>query len=79
MGFTEEQNKYYLKAGTRLIRQQILRLMKNIPVVELQKIDPENPDTMKTREILQRNLTETEFIEYSVWAWMLMQIQKNNK
>jgi len=79
MGFTEEQNKYYVKAGTRLIQQQILRLMKNIPIVELQKIDAENTDTMKTRKILQRNLTETEFIEYSVWAWMLMQIQKNNE
>ena len=79
MGFTEEQNEYYVKAGSRLIRQQILRLMKNIPVVELQKIDAENPDTVKTREILQRNLTETEFIEYSVWAWMLMRIQENNE
>ena len=79
MGFTEEQNEYYVKAGARLIRQQILRLMKNIPVVELQKIDSENPDAVKTREILQRNLTETEFIEYSVWAWMLMRIQENNE
>ena len=79
MGFTEVQNEYYVKAGTRLIQQQILRLMKNIPVVELQKIDAENPDILKTREILERNLTETEFIEYSVWAWMLMQIKKNNE
>ena len=79
MGFTEEQNEHYIKASTRLIHQQILRLMKNIPIVELQKIDAENPDTMKTREILKRNLTENEFIEYSVWAWMLMEIQKNNE
>lgn len=78
MGFTEEQNDYYVKASTRLIRKQILRLMKKIPVVELEKIKLENPDTEITRLILQGNLSESEFIEYSIWAWLLTKIQNYN-
>lgn len=72
MEFTDEQNEYYIKASTQLIRQQILKLMKKIPVVELQKLDDaKKSDAEKTLGILQRNLTDSEFIEYSIWAWLL--------
>ena len=78
MGFTEEQNEYYVKASTRLIRQQIIKLMKNIPVVEIQKLDDvSKSDTEKMQEILQKNLTESEFIEYSIWAWLLTKINES--
>ena len=77
MGFTEEQNEYYVKASTRLIRQQIIKLMKNIPVVEIQKLDDvSKSDTEKMQEILQKNLMESEFIEYSIWAWLLTKIEE---
>ena len=77
MGFTEEQNEYYVKASARLIRQQIIKLMKNIPVVEIQKLDDvSKSDTEKMQEILQKNLTESEFIEYSIWAWLLTKIEE---
>ena len=77
MGFTDEQNEYYVKASTRLIRQQIIKLMKNIPVVEIQKLDDvSKSDTEKMQEILQKNLMESEFIEYSIWAWLLTKIEE---
>ncbi len=72
MEFTDEQNEYYIRASTQLIRQQILKLMKKIPVVELQKLDDaEKSDAEKMWEILQNNLSDSEFKEYSIWAWLL--------
>ena len=81
MGFTDEQNQYYIKASTRLIRKQIFELMKKIPVAKLQQIDANKPDTEMTRRILQQYLTESEFVEYSIWAWLLTKIpeMKNNQ
>jgi len=76
MDFTDEQNEYYIKASIRLIQQQILRLMKKIPVVQLQKINTNMPDTEMTRNILQRYLSESEFVEYSIWAWLLMNLKE---
>ena len=76
MAFTKEQDEYYIKASARLIRQQLLRLMKKIPVVEFHKLDDvKKSDSEKTREILQRYLTDSEFNEYSIWAWLLLKIK----
>ena len=76
MEFTDKQNEYYGKASIRLIQQQILRLMKKIPVAQLQKINANQPDTEITRKILQRYLSESEFVEYSIWAWLLMKVKE---
>ena len=76
MEFTDKQNEYYSKASIRLIQQQILRLMKKIPVAQLQKINANQPDTEITRKILQRYLSESEFVEYSIWAWLLMKVKE---
>ena len=74
MGSTDKQNEQYTRASIRLIRKQILQLMKNIPVVELQKLNAKKDDTEITRKILQHYLTEKELYEYSVWAWLLSKI-----
>ena len=77
MGFSEKQNEYYRRSAIRLIRKQIIRLMKDIPVVEFEKIHQENTDPEVTDEILRRNLTEAEIYEYSVWSWLLLKLEKN--
>lgn len=74
MGFIDKQNEYYVSASIRLIRKQILKLMKDIPVVELQNLDDQKNDMEMTRKILQHHLTEAEFYEYSVWAWLISKI-----
>ena len=76
MGFSEEQNKYYRRAAIRLIRQQVLRLMKDIPVVEFQQLNQDNTNPEVTDAILRRNLTEAEINEYSIWSWLLMKLQE---
>ncbi len=76
MGFTEEQNEHYVKASIRLIQQQILGLMKKIPVVQLQKINATDTDVETSHEILQRYLSESELVEYSIWAWLLMKVKE---
>ena len=77
MGFSEKQNEYYRRSAIRLIRKQIIRLMKDIPVVEFEKIHQENTDPEVTDAILRRNLTEAEIYEYSVWSWLLLKLEKN--
>ena len=67
---------YYRRAAIRLIRQQVLRLMKDIPVVEFKQLNQENTDPEVTDAILRRNLTEAELYEYSVWSWLLMRLQE---
>ncbi len=80
MGYTDEQNESYVKASTHLIKQQILKLMKKIPIVELQKLDDaKKTDTEKMQEILQKNLTKSELIEYSIWTWLLIKIGEISK
>lgn len=76
MRLSNGKNEDYTNASIRLIQKQILRLMKNIPVVELQKINRNDPDTREIREILQRNLSESDFLEYSLWAWIMMKIKQ---
>lgn len=76
MGFTKQQNKYYKKASSTLIKQQIFELMKKIPVAKLQQIDINNSDMNLTRSILQQYLTELEFNEYCIWAWLFTKIQE---
>ena len=78
--FTDEQNEAYAKASSHLIKQQILKLLNKIPIAELQKLDDvSKSDSEKMREILQKKLTNNEFTEYGIWAWLLIKIEEINK